>query len=164
MNRLTNEQRLQIIEFYYQNACSVKRVHRALLPIYGQFGRPTEAAIRKLVTKFRTQFTLLDIKPRTRIRRVRTEENIAAVSASVSDDREMSIRRRSQQLGLCYSTTWKILRKDLGVKPYKIQLVQELKPHDLPQRLTFGEWALAKLEEDPLFIEKLCSATKLISG
>ena len=40
MNRLTNEQRLQIIEFYYQNACSVKRVHRALLPIYGQFGRP----------------------------------------------------------------------------------------------------------------------------
>lgn len=95
MNRLTNEQRLQIIEFYYQNACSVKRVHRALLPIYGQFGRPTEAAIRKLVTKFRTQFTLLDIKPRTRIRKVRTEENIAAVSASVSDDREMSISRRS---------------------------------------------------------------------
>lgn len=122
-------------------------MHRALLPIYGQFGRPTEEAIRKLVTKFRTQFTLLNIKPLTRIRRVRTEENIAAVSASVIDDREMSIRRRSQQLGLCYSTTWKILRKDLGVKPYKkpykIQLVQELKPHDLPQRLTFGEWALA---------------------
>jgi len=129
MKRLTNEQRLQIIEFYYQNSCSVKRVHRALL--------------RKLVTKFRTQFTLLDIKPPTRIRRVRTEVNIAAVSASVSDDREMSIRRRSQQLGLCYSTTWEILRKDLGVKSYKIQLVQELKPHDLPQRLTFGKWALA---------------------
>lgn len=155
MNRLTNEQRLQIIEFYYQNSCSVKRVHRALLPIYGQFDRPTEGAIRKLVTKLRTQFTLLDIKPSTRIRRVRTEENIAAVSASVFDDREMSIRRRSQQLGLCYSTTWKILRKDLCVKPYKIQLVQELKPHDLPQRLTFGEWALAKLEEDPLFYRKI---------
>jgi len=164
MNRLTKEQRLQIIEFYYQNSCSVKRVHRALLPIYGQFAWPTEGAIRKLVTKFRTQFTLLDIKPPTRIRRVRTEENIAALSASVSDDHEMSIRRRSQQLGLCYSTTWKILRKDLGVKSYKIQLVQELKPHDLPQRLTFGEWALAKLEEDSHFIEKLCSSSKLISG
>ncbi|CAH1994731.1 unnamed protein product [Acanthoscelides obtectus] len=155
MNRLTNEQRWQIIEFYYQNSCSVKRVHRALLPIYGQFGRPTEGAIRKLETKFRTQFTLLDIKPPTRRRRVRTEENIAAVSASVSDDREMSIRRRSQQLGLCYSTTWNILRQDLGVKPYKIQLVQELKPHDLPQRFPFGEWALAKLEEDPHFYRKI---------
>ncbi|CAH1972213.1 unnamed protein product [Acanthoscelides obtectus] len=107
-----------------------QRVHRALLPIYGQFGRPTEGAIRKL-------FTLLDIKPPTRRRRVRTEENIAAVSAS--------------QLGLCYSTTWKILRWELGVKPYKIQLVQELKPHDLPQPFQFGEWALAKLEEDPHF-------------
>ena len=36
MNRLTNEQRLQIIEFYNQNASSVKKVHRALLPFYGQ--------------------------------------------------------------------------------------------------------------------------------
>ncbi|CAH2000968.1 unnamed protein product [Acanthoscelides obtectus] len=140
--RLTNEQPLQIIEFYYQNSCSVKRVHRALLPIYGQFGRPAEGAIRKLVIKFRTQFILLDIKPPTRRRRVMTEENIAAVSASVSDDREMSIRRRSQQLGICYSTTWKILRQDLDVKPYKIQLVQELKPHDLPQRFQFAHFWL----------------------
>ena len=76
MNSLTNEQRLQIIEFYYQNACSVKKVHRALLPFYG----------RAIVTKLRTKFTLLDIKSPTRIRRVRTEENIAAVSASVNDD------------------------------------------------------------------------------
>ena len=88
------------------------------------------------------------------MRRVRTEENIAVISASVTDDSEISFRRRLQQLGLFYSTTWKILRKDLGVKPFKIQLVQELKPHDLPQRLTFGEWALAKLEEDPLFLSK----------
>ena len=76
-----------------------------------------EQTINAIVTKFRTQFTLLDIKPTTRMRTVRTEENIASVSDSVAEDREMSIRRRSQQLGLCYSTTWKILHKDLGVKP-----------------------------------------------
>ena len=35
-----------------------------------------------------------------------------------------SIRRRSQQLGLFPSTLWKILRKDLGLKAFKIQLVQ----------------------------------------
>ena len=45
MNRLTNEQRLQFIEFYYQNVCSVKKVHHALLPFYVQFNRPTGAAI-----------------------------------------------------------------------------------------------------------------------
>ena len=65
MNRLTNEQRLQIIEFYYQNACSVKKVHSALLPFYGQFNWPTEVAIRFIVTKFHSKFTLLDNKPPT---------------------------------------------------------------------------------------------------
>ncbi|XP_054744546.1 uncharacterized protein LOC129248965 [Anastrepha obliqua] len=155
MNSLTNKQRLQIIAFYYKNACSVKKVYRGLLPFYGQFNRPTEAAIRAIVTKFRTKFTLLDIKPATRLRRVRTEGNIAAVSASVNDDHQLSIHRRSQQLGLCYSTTWKILRMDLGVKPFKIQLVQELKPNDLPQRRIFGEWALGKLAENPHFYRKI---------
>ena len=75
------------------------------------------------MTKFCTKFTLLDIKPPTRLRRVRTEENITAVSASVYDDPQISIRRRSQQLVLWYSTTWKIFRKDLGVKSFKLQLV-----------------------------------------
>ena len=74
MNRLTKEQRLQIIELYYQNAGSVNKVNRALLPFYGQFNRATEATIRAIVIKFRTKFTLLDIKPLTRLRRVRTEE------------------------------------------------------------------------------------------
>ena len=61
------------------------------------------------MTKFRTKFTLLDIKPRTRLHRVQTEENIAAVSASVNEDLQKSIRRNSQQLGLCHliNLTWK---------------------------------------------------------
>ena len=68
-------------------------------PFYGQFNRSTEAATRAILTKLRTKFILLDIKPPTRLRRARTEENIAAVSASVNDDHQLPIRRRSQQLG-----------------------------------------------------------------
>lgn len=41
-------------------------------------------------------------------------------------DHQLSIRR-SQQLGLCYSTTWKILRNE--ILPLKIQLMQEMKPN-----------------------------------
>ena len=156
MNRPTNEQRLPIIEFYYQNACSVKKVHRSLLPFYGQFNRPTVAFTRAIVTKFRTNFTLV----RTRLRRVRAKENTAAVLASVNDDHQLWSRRRSQQLDLRYSTTLKILRKNLGVKPFKIQLVQELKLNDLPQRRIFGEWALGKLAEDPLHYRKIVLSYK----
>ena len=43
------------------------------------------------------------------------------------------------------------MRKALDEKPFKIQLVQELKPNELTQRRIFGEWALGKLAEVPLF-------------
>ena len=72
--------------------CSVKKIYHALLPFYGQFNRHTEAAVWAIVTKFRTKFTLLGIKPPTRLHRVRMEENIAAVSTSVNDDHQLSIR------------------------------------------------------------------------
>ena len=54
---------------------------------------PVAVAVRAIVTKFRSKFTLLDIKPQTCIRRERFEENIASVSASVNDDHQLSIRR-----------------------------------------------------------------------
>ena len=39
-----------------------------------------------------------------------------------------------------------------------MQLVQVLKQNDLPQRRIFGEWALEKLAEDPLFYRKIVSS------
>lgn len=75
-----------------------------------------EKAIQAIVSKFCTSFTLLNINPSTRVRRVRSEENITAVYASVNIDRDMSIRRRSQQLGLCNSTTWKITVGNIYMK------------------------------------------------
>ncbi|XP_073847016.1 uncharacterized protein [Musca autumnalis] len=76
--------------------------------------------------RFRTTFTLYDNTYPQRRRTVRTEETIAAVEQSVEEIPNESIRHRAQQLELCPSTLWKILRKDLGLRPYKIQLVQEL--------------------------------------
>lgn len=138
MEKLTNEQRLQIVESYYQNSCSVKNVNRMLRPYYGRHNRPGESTIGAVITKFRTKFTLLDIKLSIRMRTVLTEENIAVLASNVNEDREMLILRRSQRLSMCYSTAWKILHVDLGLKANKIQLLQELKPYDLPQRLIFG--------------------------
>lgn len=87
----------------------VQNTHRFLKPYYNRQNRPGESTIR-VITNFRTKFIL--------------------------KCRGMSIRCRCQQLNLCYSTIWKILRVDLGSKVYKIQLLQELKPNGLPQHLT----------------------------
>lgn len=59
---------------------------------------------------------------------MRTEENIAAVNNSVQVNSKISIRHQSQQLRLSSSTMWNILHKDLGLRSYKNQLIQELKP------------------------------------
>lgn len=155
MNRLTPEQRAQIVEIYFQNNSSPRNVFRLLRPFYGRHNRPTERTIREVINKFRTRFTCLDINEPERARPVRTEENIQAVAASVREDHDLSIRRRAQHLNMSCSTLWKILRKDLGLRAYKIQLVQELKPGDMPQRRIFGEWAMAKLAEDRHFYRKI---------
>ena len=123
MNRFTLEQRYQIIQIYFENQSSIRATYRRLRDFYGAHNRPSEQTIRRTVDRFRTTYSLHDAITPTRRRNVRTEENIAAVNESVEEDPNVSIRRRSQELGLCPSTTWKILRKDLGLHPYKIQLV-----------------------------------------
>jgi len=66
---------------------------------------------------------------RSRARPVRSTENIAAVAQSVLEQ-PTSTRHRSQNLNISRTSLRRILNKDLGMKPYKVQLVQELMPHD----------------------------------
>jgi len=57
---------------------------------------------------------------------------------------QKSTRRRSQKLGMSDRTVRRILKKDLHMHPYKIQLVQGLKPADHGKRRTFAEWILGR--------------------
>ncbi|GFU48555.1 DUF4817 domain-containing protein [Trichonephila clavipes] len=108
MNRLTPEQRFQIVQFYFENKGSVWNTYRALCPIYRRQNRPSEQLIRLTMERFRTTFTLIDNSHPQRRRTVRTEEAIATV------DPNESMHHRAQELDLCPSTLWKILWKDLG--------------------------------------------------
>ena len=45
----------------------------------------------------------------------------------------------------------RILHKDLGTTPYKVQLVHELKPIDHPMCFRFAKWACDRLIEDANF-------------
>ena len=48
-----------------------------------------------------------------RRRIARGEEIIAAVSASIQNEPNQSIPRRSQELGITQTALWRIMRKDL---------------------------------------------------
>jgi len=78
-----------------------------------------------------------------------SKENIAAVAQSVLE--QSSTRHRFQNLNISCTSLRRILNKDLGMKPYKIQLVQELKPHDHLMRFRFAQWVEQRLVEDEYF-------------
>ena len=80
---------------------------------------------------------------------MRTLENIAAVAESMCEAPSTSIHRRrcSQQLNISETSLRRILHKDLRMTPYKVQLVQELKPIDHPMRFRFAKWACDRLTD-----------------
>lgn len=91
---------------------------RALRATYDPHKQPTVRTIRSIVNQFETKFSSSDNTRPITPHPARSEVNIGAVEC-VREDREMSIRRRSQHLGLSYSTKWRILRNDLSLKAYK---------------------------------------------
>ena len=48
----------------------------------------------------------------------------------------------------------RILHKDIDMTPYKVQLVQKLKPIDHPMRFHFAKWACVRFTEDADFAKK----------
>uniref|UniRef100_A0A2H1V016 SFRICE_007572 n=1 Tax=Spodoptera frugiperda TaxID=7108 RepID=A0A2H1V016_SPOFR len=123
MNSISLKNRIKIIKILYENGRSVKVTFRKICDIFGQHNRPSEIAIKNLVAKFESTGSVQNVPTPTRVQPGRPTENIAAVSHSVEEDQKLSI------------TTWRIiLRKDLALKPYKIQSVQKLKLTDHSNR------------------------------
>jgi len=123
----------------------------------GKFGRK-EILLTQFVDQFvkriRQTGSLLDKVTRSRARPVRSTENIAAIAQSALEQPSTSTRHRSQNLNISRTSLKRILNKDLGMKPYKVQLVQELKPHDHPMRFRFAQWE-QRLVEDEHFYRKI---------
>jgi len=148
------EQRVQIIKFYYQNQCSVREMFRALRDFYPRHNRPAESIIRRLVAKFESTGSINNQPTPVRRRNAKSAENIAAVRESVRENLRRSISH-SQELDLSAISTWRILRRDLSLHLYKIQLTQELKINDHRQRRVFADWVLEQLEVNPNFPKQI---------
>ena len=54
------------MEIYFQNRSSVRETYGALCPFYGRHNRPSEQAIRSVMYKFFTTYSLHDVRPPTR--------------------------------------------------------------------------------------------------
>ena len=124
MERYTLQQRIEIIKIHYKNGENLAETVRKTRTFLGRREAPCRTAIQKLVKKFELLEQLSDVKNKTRARRSRTAENIAAVAESVEENPGLSIPRRSLELGISQTSLYRILHKDLGLKAYKVQLTQ----------------------------------------
>lgn len=155
MERFTKEQRVLIIKTFYSTQSCIAETLRKLRPIFGRNNLPSRLTITRLVNKFEQYGIVTDKAVPHRVRRARTEQNIQIVRQSVAEEPTLSTRRRSQQLGIKRTSLQTILKKDLCLFPYKVQITQELRPRDHERRRDYCSAMLTKLERDPDFHQKI---------
>jgi len=155
MERFSIEQRILIVKTHYKNGECYAETVRKLRAIFGRGNAPTATTVSRLVQKFEESGSVATRKSPGRNRNVRTQQNIAVVQDSVNVSPVKSLRRRSQQLGMSTSSVHRILKKDLHMHPYKIQLTQQLKPADHAKRRRFADWILTRQQEDDNFSKKI---------
>lgn len=90
----------------------------------------------------------------------RSIENIAAISARVAQNSNLSLPPHSQQFGLSYSSLWRILHLDLHLRLYKVQLTQKLNSADHSPRRRYVEWLFEQQARNSDFSKKMYSATR----
>ena len=138
MEKFTTEQRTKIVEFYFQNQNPIIVTQRAYHRHFNVRNSRSESMIRRLIGRFQQQGSVRDLPWSERPRSVPTKKNIEHMQASIQEEPEKSTRRLPGQLGVSRTSLRRILRADLHVYPYKVQLVQELKPIDYRERLNFA--------------------------
>jgi len=154
MLKFTLEENWEILKTFFQSGESSSETARKLRSKFGKNKAPSRQFVESFVKRVRETGSLMDKTTRLRARPVRSVENIAAVAESVNDSPSTSTRHSAQELDISRTSLQRILTKVLRLRPYKIQLVQQIKPHDHPMRFRFAEWAQERLVEDDHFYRK----------
>ena len=82
----------------------------------------------------------------------KSPENVGTVCDSVARSPKKSLRRRSQEMGLSRSSVQRILKRNLQLYPYRIQIKQALTQNDMAKRVEMCRWFENKIEEMPDFL------------
>lgn len=82
------------------------------------------------------------------------EDRVEQIRASILRSPKKSTPRISVELQIPQSSVWRILRKRLKMKPYRLQMLQQLRDDDKVKRLAFCVEIQTRFEEDG-FIDRL---------
>ena len=111
---------------------------------------PRKGLILKWVNKFRGG-SLERRHGSGRRRSARTEDNINKANHAVLQSPKRSVRHRSQALSLSRSSLHRILRRDLHMRAYRLQICQRLTVPDQQKRVKMAKW----FSQHPAVLDRL---------
>lgn len=117
--------------FHYDSSSSLITVQREFRRHFRRTP-PTHQSILRWYRQFKNSGSVLKRKSSGRARV--PLETVARVRQCFEQRPQQSINSAGRELGLPKSTVWKILRKSLSLKPYRLQLLQKLKQGDFDKR------------------------------
>ena len=148
MPPLTTEQMTWIV-LQYGKLGSIAKIRRSFRVFFktGRHDSPSDTQIRRVIGRFKKQGTVGVGKSTGRPRK--SNEKIPVIDNAVKEIPSSSISSLASTTDTSKTTTWRILRKDLGMFPYKPKLVQALTPAHKESRDVFCTWLLSHNEDFP---------------
>ncbi|KAK9729989.1 Helix-turn-helix domain (DUF4817) [Popillia japonica] len=152
------EVRVELIKYYYKSGESLAATARHLRTLFGRNNAPTdgkgkkkEINLEKIVVKFEATASAADERyerstVRERQNTIRVPETIERVREHFTAQPSTSNSRASQELEIPRTTLRRILKQDLKMKPYKIQINQPLRPFDMERRFDFANKIIERIE------------------
>lgn len=139
-----------VLEFAKTDA--IVTVQRAFRTEFG-IDPPHRESIRRWVTQFKETGCLCKGKSPGRPRV--SEEQVEKIHDAFEGSPRKSTRRASRELAIPQTTVWRVLKRRLHMKPYKLSLVQALTNNDKEMRRTFCESMLEMVEDDETLFSRL---------
>ncbi|KAF2356868.1 Protein of unknown function DUF4817, partial [Trinorchestia longiramus] len=142
------------VHTYLENGHSVIATQRAFrlhfnIPRHGPI--PDGKAIRRWVEALEDTGSTRRPKGSGGPKPVKTPENVALVQAAVEQLPRRIARKHSFALAMSNRSLRRILRYDLSFHPYKITIVEELKPTDVENRRNCCQEMLNRIPEPSTF-------------
>ena len=81
---------------------------------------------------------------------------VEAIGNIYKENPSTSIRQVAQQVPVCKTSVHKVVRKNLKLYPYKIQMLQSLEHPDYEKRESFARTVLDLINTDATFLQRVC--------
>jgi hypothetical protein len=154
---VVTRRRMFLLTCYWFYRRSLKDVKNRWRDLFGRSSIPTDKAIMDVVNKFNAYGTVCNVNKGRSGPHVsaRAPEEVDRVEEFFSENPSVSTRRASQELGISRTSLQRILKHDVKLYPYKIQMFQLLTSHHIEKRLAFGRRMLRWLERGKLDPSKI---------